>query len=745
MSARTVTTACLAIALATSTDARDQSGDNWHFGTNGGVTFVSGTPLPLAGGQINQFEGCATISDSSGNLLFYTDGVTIWNASHGIMPNGTGLKGDPSATQSAIIMPKPGDGDTFYVFTVPATGSADGLHYSIVDITLASGNGDVVGGQKNINLMATCSEQVTAVAHANGRDIWVIARPYGSNDFNVFLVSPAGVDTTPVISSTGISILANGDIGSLKAAPSGDKLAMAFLTQSGKVELYDFDNTTGQVSNALDLGNHNNAYGIEFSQDSTVLYVGRYTMALVQFDLTAGDIPGSAYIAANNGSIAALQLGPDGKIYVAMTGHNYLGVINSPAKTGAACDFQAIGPSISGTCGAGLPTFIQSLFAPSTDFSMEENDVLNFTQADFTTLYNDSTSKVLVQVKIITVPDEGTLAVSGTPVSVNDEFSVAELDNLTYTPDHYYHGDDSFKWQGNSGGAYNFTGTFLIEVTPVAQQPTVTTTAVSNITNNTADSGGNVTDDGGEAVTARGVCWSTSANPTIVDAKTEDSTGAGGFTSNITGLDANTAYHVRAYATNIIDTTYGADVTFTTLVEELEPERAPNLRITIETETGVTDVLVGDAVLVTVTVENVGTATATDVVVIVSLPDNTEFVSARLIAGAEAQTAPVIATVIDGDIVIEFGDIPADDSLQVEIVLRVMAAGELVLDASVTSEEITTPQAAESAAIINAEDEYLKIVKTITPLHLCGPLGFAPLFLLFGLIGTKLRRWQRGS
>ena len=82
--------------------------------------------------------------------------------------------------------------------------------------------------------------------------------------------------------------------------------------------------------------------------------------------------------------------------------------------------------------------------------------------------YNTSTTEVLAQVKFTSVPTDGTLAVSGAPVSTDDEVAAEDLADLTYTPDTYFHGDDSFEWQGNSGGAYNFTGTFSIEVTPVA-------------------------------------------------------------------------------------------------------------------------------------------------------------------------------------------------------------------------------------------------------------------------------------
>ena len=120
-----------------------------------------------------------------------------------------------------------------------------------------------------------------------------------------------------------------------------------------------------------------------------------------------------------------------------------------------------------------------------------------------------------------------------------------------------------------------FTGIILIFInsckkeddkdeTPTIQVPTIITSAVNNVTSNTANCGGNITSDGGVAVTARGVCWSTGTTPTIADNKTSDSSGTGIFTSNITGLSSNTTYYVRAYATNSEGTGYGSVLSFTT-------------------------------------------------------------------------------------------------------------------------------------------------------------------------------------
>ncbi len=106
-----------------------------------------------------------------------------------------------------------------------------------------------------------------------------------------------------------------------------------------------------------------------------------------------------------------------------------------------------------------------------------------------------------------------------------------------------------------------------IEFTAIAKGDSIilTTDNITSITSTSAVSGGNITNDGGSPITARGVCWSTLQNPTIADNKTSDGTGTGSFTSNITGLTPSITYYVRAYATNSIGTNYGNDVSFTTL------------------------------------------------------------------------------------------------------------------------------------------------------------------------------------
>src|SRR5256885_1299253 len=117
--------------------------DNWYFGTSAGLSFSSGVPVAITGGQINTNEGCAALSDSDGNLLFYSDGFSIWDRTHTIMPNGSMLNGSSTCTQSALFVPYPGSDSLYYLFTPPDFFAAS-FCYSIVDMSLNSGYGDIV-------------------------------------------------------------------------------------------------------------------------------------------------------------------------------------------------------------------------------------------------------------------------------------------------------------------------------------------------------------------------------------------------------------------------------------------------------------------------------------------------------------------------------------------------------------------------------------------------------------------------
>ncbi|MBF4986184.1 hypothetical protein FNJ87_18310, partial [Nonlabens mediterrranea] len=124
---------------------------NWYFGENAGLTFNGGFPTALINGNLNTAEGCAAISDSQGNLRFYTDGRSVYNRDHLVMPNGSQLQGNSSSTQSGLIVPHPGNTNLYYIFTLQSLAAPGGLRYSVVDMSLDTGLGAVTT-DKNILL-----------------------------------------------------------------------------------------------------------------------------------------------------------------------------------------------------------------------------------------------------------------------------------------------------------------------------------------------------------------------------------------------------------------------------------------------------------------------------------------------------------------------------------------------------------------------------------------------------------------
>ena len=367
---------CILIFLTS--HAQNNKANTWYFGGYAGLNFNSGIPVPLTDGAMNTGEGCATISDTDGSLLFYTDGITIWNNHHLIMENGFGLMGHSSATQSSIIVPKPGSDSLYYVFTVPVCNDPGDLYYSIVDISLNNGLGKVI--VKNVFLYQPVTERVTAVDHANGTDVWVVTHLRDSDAFCSFLVSSAGVSTTPVISHIGaVHLSTTSYIGYLKISPEANYISVAIWGNLYLVEVFDFSDVTGQVTNAISISGYGRPYGIEYSPDESRLYFGaNFDHQIIQIDLTAGTpneiINSATEIYSNTDEkYGALQLGPDQKIYVTMEDKNYLGVINYPNALGTACDYSPSAVLLGGgTIGKlGLPTFIQSYFLANITYQNE--------------------------------------------------------------------------------------------------------------------------------------------------------------------------------------------------------------------------------------------------------------------------------------------------------------------------------------------------------------------------------------
>jgi gliding motility-associated-like protein len=338
----------------------------WYFGDKAGLNFNTNPPSTLNDGVFSHAEGISSICDVNGDLLFFTNGIKVWNANREQMPNGFGLLGDNSSSQ-ILIVPKPGDCNIYYIFTTPSQSLEVATYYSTIDMQLDFGNGDVVN--KNTLLTAPSAERITATFHNNGTDYWVVLQELGSDKFLSFSVNTSGVNLTPVMSTSGIAnTQINDAVGCMKFSANGKKLCTANELGNTKCQLFNFDNQTGIVSNGFVLSD-TAAYGVEFSDDDSKLYLSRYgKFRLTQYDLSSNNpatIKSSEIVLANFNTISenggSLQIGSDKKIYIARNNKSFLGVIEKPNLPGLSCNYISNAVSLgSKICLAGLPNLIKN-------------------------------------------------------------------------------------------------------------------------------------------------------------------------------------------------------------------------------------------------------------------------------------------------------------------------------------------------------------------------------------------------
>ena len=200
--------------------------NNWYFGNHAGLNFSSGSPVVLtdcsplfAAGYTN-----ATVSDSLGNLLFYTDDHRVYTRNHTVMPNGNGL--NVNDYQPMLPLKNLTDNSKYYLFTndhtaSPVSPNPRGLRYWIVDMNLNGGLGDIPAGQKNLVIPGGehASNMVTGTRHHNLHDAWVITRDYTNDNYLSFLVTNSGINTPPAISHSTVPITVYPGGGTAKHRP----------------------------------------------------------------------------------------------------------------------------------------------------------------------------------------------------------------------------------------------------------------------------------------------------------------------------------------------------------------------------------------------------------------------------------------------------------------------------------------------------------------------------------------------
>jgi gliding motility-associated-like protein len=360
--------------------------NNMIFGTGIGYDFGAGTPQFFDNNLFPMYGASATISDASGQLLFYTNGFWVWNRNHHLFPELTnGISGYASPTaqtvgypplmphtggnpqQATTIVKKPGSQHLYYIFSLSSSGV---VYYSLVDMTLNNGLGGIVAGHKGIYLYHGFTEKMNVVAGCD--NVWLVGRSKLLNEYHALEIRDTGIVSTPVISTVGLLPIDWYRTGSIRFSADGTMMAAACglgTYQSSGIELYDFDKVNGIVSNArvLDSGSVSRCYyGVCFSEDGSKLYATEssfyqygyygtfYPGKLRQFDLSLGS---TAAISASNTilyteptlfpeRVGDVQRAADGKVYFSSAyGNVPFHVVQNPNLPGIAAGVQIAGLS----------------------------------------------------------------------------------------------------------------------------------------------------------------------------------------------------------------------------------------------------------------------------------------------------------------------------------------------------------------------------------------------------------------
>ncbi len=358
--------------------------NTWIFGNLSGMDFNTAAPVPLTS-NFTQVQGGSSVSDASGQLMMYAMLDTIWDRNGNVMPNAAGLlpamplggQGEDALSDaSSLVVPFINDKQKYYVFSlsgfsastlsaIPGADPAAGrLYYSVVDMALNGGLGDVVAGQKGIQIDSMLCDRLVAVKGGQC-NMWLVAVKNDGTAIHAFEITANGIAAAPVVSPCNPAATPTLDLttlfqlpasGQMRVSPDNRKLAVAlsgvaldlgsFTFYGGGFQLYDFDNMTGAASNQLDilppsllLSFDQQTYNICFSPDNSKVYLTHgllLGLGLSQYDITANNAAtilatktelNSTTIGWGNG----LRLGPDDKIYVSGLDMSMLGLL--PATT----------------------------------------------------------------------------------------------------------------------------------------------------------------------------------------------------------------------------------------------------------------------------------------------------------------------------------------------------------------------------------------------------------------------------
>ena len=443
--------------------------ENWIFASESGLDFSTDPPTVIASSPMTFSLGSSCLSDANGDLLLYTEGQTIWNGSGQILSNGESIGGSVMCSQPALIVPDPSRSKSYYVFAVDEYLDFMGSDNTCFSYSRVSfdGYGSVV--EKDVLLLAETPQYVTAVKHANGIDYWVLAHERGSNRFFVYPVtSDQGLHAeNPKIFSKGAQHLGQtSNQGSLKFSPDGSYIASAQM--DGTIELFSFDNSTGEIA-LIDSESLERAYSVEFDADSKFLYAATshdwgavLSSDIYQYDLSRSNPldPASSYLVSSiprDTVYATLQLAPNRRIYCAKYSHitnkgQYVSVIHNPSRPGSACNFN----NIDGIPDKGLDLGSQKLLGGLPNFVTSYLDMPFF-------IYDSICYKNTVTFDIVNKHNNGTISWNfGDPDSDNNSSSDPSPLHIFSAPGTY-----SVSVTVSYGGVdYNYTEDVVVNPLP---------------------------------------------------------------------------------------------------------------------------------------------------------------------------------------------------------------------------------------------------------------------------------------
>ena len=390
----------------------------WYFGKHAGIDFSISPPISVAG-PIHTTEGCAIVSNQLGEVILSTDGSNLHNENGQLMYNG--LKGSSSSTHSAIVVPHPANPcSRFFIFTVPSaevSSYPNGMH--VLDVKVENGDIQIRSSRK---LLENSTEKLAATNDGNGGywvvghdyvDTAVMGRPEGKQFFAFHITANSSIQTlVPVISETstahqGRSPWSPGNyhnsVGQMKFNKAGDMLALAIYWDQ-VLELLRFDKNKGTVHDLVKLDEfaaaypERSLYGLEFSASGYFLYTSSayvsdgFEALILGFDirhLNKQLIWDSRIIVAKDMATSvqhypfgALQMGPDGKIYIARPFTKYVASL-SGNSFGTSGQYRDSAIALTDTCLLGLPTLIK---VPDCSYGTDPCEYLSFELGEDTSI-----------------------------------------------------------------------------------------------------------------------------------------------------------------------------------------------------------------------------------------------------------------------------------------------------------------------------------------------------------------------